>query len=161
MKLFRLTSIFLAITIILFFLVAIVLPSERYFEVEKNISTDPVAIFDRLENHTEDEPWYQNLDIDSAIIKKAIGRNLDEIILQQRLSEPYREIKYLFEVDNKPCCELTFLLQPYSEGTLLTCYMKITDLDYPFGRWRGLFMSGIMRNPLRKYLENLNTNLVE
>ena len=161
MKLFRLTSIFLSITIVLFLLIAIVLPSESYFEIEKNISTDPVAIFDRLESYTQDEPWYHNLDIDSTIIKKAIGRNLDEIILQQRLSEPYHEIKYIFGVDNKSCCELAFLLEPNSEGTLLTCYMKTTDLDYPFGRWRGLFMLVKMRNPLLKYLEKLNTDLVE
>lgn len=161
MKQFRQKGIILFITIILFFLVSMVLPSESFIEIKRNIPTDPVAVFDRLKSYSENKQWYQNFELDSIMLGKLIGRNSEKIILYKQELKPFSVLKYHFSIDNDPCLELGFLLEPNSEGTMLTYYMLRTNLNYPFGRWRGLLMPVIMRNPLKKYLIKLNKDLVE
>ncbi len=137
------------------------MPSEKYFELKRNIPTDPVAVYEHLVEITEAEQWHEVFGMDSSAFKKFICRTSEKLVVREKELEPYREIQYNYSINDNCFMELGFQLEPNSEGTMLTCYIQRTDLAYPFERWESLFMSMIMGKYFNNVLSEVYFELVD
>jgi len=158
---YKQASIILTITTVVVLISAALIPSEYYFEQRKNIPTDPVAVFEFLEDYTENEQWYQDFGLDNVSMLKIINTEAVEPDLVERESEPYKEISLFYDISNDSQIEFGFLLEPNPDGTILTCYIQRSDLAYPFEKLGSLFIPLVMRNHFQKALENIYIDLVE
>ncbi len=75
-------------------------------------------------------------------------------------SNPYNNVHFSLEFDGKGTSEGGFNFEGVSGGTRVSWYMEMTDLKYPFQRWFGLMMPGMMKKDFRHGLDNMEKVLL-
>ncbi len=173
MKALKIIGIIILIIIILFLVIGIFLPTTVVVEESITINQKPNVVFKQVNNLKNRDVWSAFKEIDTVSIITFEGPDLGvgakyiwtggikgDGSLTIVESVPYSKIRSSFDFSGKGGAEEIWTFEEAGEGVKVTWQTTIIDLSYPFGRWAGLFINGMMKPIQKKGLENLQ-NLCE
>ncbi len=168
MKALKIIGIIILIIIILFLIIGIFLPSKVVVEESITINQKPNVVFKQVNKLKNRDVWSPYKEIDTASIITFEGPDLSigakyiwtggtmgDGSLTIVESVPYSKIKNSLDFLEKGGAEEIWTFEEAGDGVKVTWQTTIIDLSYPFGRWAGLFINGMMKPIQKKGLENL------
>ncbi len=168
MKALKIIGIIILIIIILFLVIGIFLPSKVVIEESITINQKPNVVFKQVNNLKNRDVWTAHKEFDTVSIITFEGPDLGvgakyiwtggikgDGSLTIVESVPYSKIRSSFDFSEKGGAEEIWTFEEAGDGVEVTWQTTIIDLPYPFGRWAGLFINGMMKPIQKKGLENL------
>lgn len=173
MKALKIIGIALLGLALVFFVGAIFLPSNTYFEESKIITADPVAAYTQVNNLHNWEKWspWAEMDPGMKIVydgpESGAGASYSwegpvtgSGTLTILSSSPYQNIHFELNFTGQGTSEGGFNFEGVSQGTRISWYMEMKGLKYPLERWYGIMMPAMMRKDFQKGLDNIEKVLV-
>jgi effector-binding domain-containing protein len=168
MKALKVVGIILLILVVLFFVIALFLPSKLHMEESMVINEPARLLFKQVNNFKNWEKWSPWQESDPAMEITYKGNNLgvgasyfwiskvhgdgEMTILE---SKPYEMIRYKRVIMERGTAYSDFFFEETDGGTKVTWTTDIPKLTYPVERYFGLLMPGMMRDFFIGGLENL------
>lgn len=158
---------------LIFFVGALILPGNMYFEESKVIPTDPVAAYTQvndLHNWENWSPWAE-MDPEMEVVydgpeqgegasyswEGPVAGNGKLTILN---SSPYQNVHFEIIFTGQGKSEGGFNFEGVSGGTKVSWYMEMRNLKYPLERWYGLMMPAMMKKDFQRGLDNIQKVLM-
>ncbi len=165
MRALKIIGIILLVLILLFLLIGIFLPSDVEVGVKKTVNAPAKTIFKQVNTMKNWAKWtpFNEDEPEMEVTYEGIGEGAiqawvsddDSGTLRIIESIPYEKIvtDIVFEVGGKVNGHWNFMQA--GDSTNVTWKVKFFDLPYPFGRYLGLFINGMMEPYMEKGLNNL------
>lgn len=169
MKALKVIGVILLILIVLFFVVALFLPSKMHMESSMVIDRPASQIFKQVNNYRNWENWSPWMELDPDMSITYEGPELGKGASYAWISEVHGNGKMTI-TESKPYEYVTnelnfmnsggpaysnFYLSETEEGTQVLWTLDIPKLTYPVERYFGLLMPGMMKKFFNQGLENL------
>ena len=173
MKALKTIGTILIMIVLLFFITAMFLPRETYFEESRVIRTDPVTAYSAVNDLHNWEKWSPWIEMDPKVKIYYIGSGQGQgagyhwdgpVTGKGKLtilkSNPYKNVHFSLEFSGQGTSEGGFNFEGVPGGTRVSWYMEMHNLKYPFQRWIGIFMPPMMRKDFRHGLDNMQRVLM-
>ncbi len=163
----RLTLQIIFVVFILFFLIPLFLPSTYTITADRIINAPDSVVFNLVNNlrtRKQWSPFMQDFTMKNTFSgpaegvgakrswhsKKSGSGNIE--IVQ---SVPYKVIKTNMDFGAPGTATGYWTFKPYEEGTKVSWQLHFSGLQYPFGKWLGLFLKKSIRQILESGLDAL------
>lgn len=168
MKALKLTLIVIAGLVLLFFIVAAFLPADKIISYSQSIQSPAKTVFDQVNSFIKWEswsPWTDDTTMintyegpESGVGAKSIWTSKNSGNGSQTIIEsiPFKFIKMELDLGEGSKSESSWSFAESDSGTIVTWSLIMKDLEYPFGRYFGLFSSKMMNPFFKKGLEQLS-----
>lgn len=144
MKIIKLIFGILLIVGILFFGGAILLPSQQYYATTVSLETDPVAIYNKI----------NEVSALKIVSPYPLKKSEDSIVITS--TERYKSVQYEYiSTNDVKSYKSGFNIEEEDRGTKLTWFYVKDSLEFPLNRWRGFFEARVVEEKMENNLQHL------
>lgn len=168
-KVLKISSIILALLLIIFLFVPLFLPSTLIVRAQTTSQADVKLLFRQvniLRNWARWNPFekedpemistYQGPPMGKGAIHRWESSKLGNGMMRIANSRPYSSIQCELDFDKSGNALNTWQFESLLNSSGIHWEIEIYDLSYPFGRIAGLFLPGILKPMMQQGLENIN-----
>jgi len=168
MKALKIIGVIILILIVLFFVIALFLPSKLHMEESLVINKPASLVFKQVNNYSNWEKWspwqetdpemtitYEGPDLGAGASYSWISKVHGNGKMTIAESKPYESIINELQIMEGETANTNFYFTPTEGGTQVVWTLDIPKLSYPVERYFGLLMPGIMKKFFSSGLENL------
>jgi ribosome-associated toxin RatA of RatAB toxin-antitoxin module len=169
MKALKLTIIIMIALMVLFLIIPVFLPAQAEASDQIGIKAKPERVFEavnRLQNWKQWSPFetdstmtntYEGKQAGVGAIRHWKGQKMGEGSIEIVQSKPYTIIETRLNFGPQGKGKGQWHFEQQGDFTRVTWHLQIDSLQYPFGKWLGLIMPGMMKKMIDQGLNKLKT----